>query len=287
MTRTGDGAVPAHAKVNLWLHVTGRLANGYHSLDSLHVRTSLADRLWFTPAASTALDVTGRFCAALQDLDGSRNLVTRAVAALAPAQSFRIVLEKNIPVASGLGGGSADAAATLRAVSDPSDDLASIAASLGADVPSCLHDGAVMTAGTGDVITPMEALPECALVLVNPGTALSTAEVFAGFDEPLSTPRPLARSPENFDDLVREVAIRRNDLEPAACRIDPGIFDVLAALRTTPGVALARMSGAGATCFGLAATLQLADRAASQLRRCHPGWWIETTTILTQSREGP
>lgn len=285
MTLTGERAVPAHAKVNLWLHVTGRLANGYHSLDSLHVRTSLADRLWFTPAASTALEVTGRFSAALRDLDGSRNLVTRAIAAVAPAQAFRIVLEKNIPVASGLGGGSADAAATLRTVSGLSDDLPAIAATLGADVPSCLHDGAVMTAGTGDVVTPVEPFPPCALVLVNPGTGLSTATVFAGFDEPLSVPRPLTRPPESFDDLVGELENRRNDLEPAACRVDPGICDVLAALRTTPGIALARMTGTGATCFGLAGTLQLADRAATLLRRHHPGWWIETTTILAQSRE--
>lgn len=287
MTVVSEGAVPAHAKVNLWLHVTGRLANGYHSLDSLHVRTSLADRLWFTPAESTALEVTGRFSAALKDLDGSRNLVTRAVAAAAPTKAFRIVLEKNIPVASGLGGGSADAAATLRTVSDMADDLPAIAATLGADVPSCLHEGAVMTAGTGDVVTPMEPLPACALVLVNPGNALSTARVFAGFDEPLSVPRPLTRPPGSFDDLVRELAKRRNDLEPAACRVDPGISDVLAALRVTPGLALARMTGTGATCFGLAATLQRADRAASQLRRHHPNWWIETTTILTKPREEP
>ncbi len=287
MTAAAERPVPAHAKVNLWLHVTGRLDNGYHSLDSLHVRTSLADRLWFTPADSPALEVTGRFSAALQDLDGSRNLVTRALAAVTPTQAFRIVLEKNIPVASGLGGGSADAAATLRTVSAATDDLPAIAATLGADVPSCLHDGTVMTAGTGDVVTPMEPLPECALVLVNPGTALSTARVFAGFEEPLTVPRPLVRPPESFDDLVRELASRRNDLEPAACRVDPGISDVLAALRTTPGIALARMTGTGATCFGLAGTLHLADRAATLLRHHHPGWWIETTTILTQPREGP
>ena len=287
MTATAECAVAAHAKVNLWLHVTGRLANGYHSLDSLHVRTSLADRLWFTPAAATALEVTGRFSAALRDLDGSRNLVTRAVAAVAPKRAFRIVLEKNIPVASGLGGGSADAAAVLRTVSCLNDDLPAIAATLGADVPSCLHDGAVMTAGTGDVVTPVESFPDCALVLVNPGAELSTARVFAGFEEPLSEPRPLTRPPENFDDLVRELAHRRNDLEPAACRVDPGICDVLAALRATPGIALARMTGTGATCFGLAGTLQQADRAAILLRRHHPGWWIETTTVLTQPRERP
>ena len=287
MTAVGERAVPAHAKVNLWLHVTGRLANGYHSLDSLHVRTSLADRLWFTPADSPALEVTGRFSAALQDLDGSRNLVTRALAAVAPTQAFRIVLEKNIPVASGLGGGSADAAATLRTVSGLTEDLPAIAATLGADVPSCLHDGTVMTAGTGDVVTPVEPLPECALVLVNPGTALPTAKVFAGFEEPLSVPRPLTRPPESFDDLVRELANRRNDLEPAACRVEPGISDVLSALRTTPGIALARMTGTGATCFGLAGTLQQADRAAALLRRHHPGWWIEATIILTQPRAGP
>ncbi len=287
MTVTDRRAIPAHAKVNLWLHVTGRLANGYHGLDSLHVRTSLADRLWFTPAPSTVLEVTGRFAAALRDLDESRNLVMRAIAAIAPAQAFHIVLEKNIPVASGLGGGSADAAATLRTVSGTGDDLPAIAATLGADVPSCLHDGTVLTAGIGDVVTPMEFLPACALVLVNSGTGLSTARVFAGFDEPPSAPRPLTRPPESFDDLVRELESRRNDLEPAACRIDPGICDVLALLRATPGIALARMTGAGATCFGLAGTLPLADRAATLLRRHHPGWWIETTTVLTQHRERP
>ena len=285
MTAAPEDAIPAHAKVNLWLHVTGRLANGYHSLESLHVRTSLADRLWFTPAASTSLEVTGRFSATLRNLDEPRNLVTRAVAAVTPARAFRIVLEKNIPVASGLGGGSADAAATLRTVASPSDDLPAIAATLGADVPSCLHDSTVMTAGIGDVVTPIAPFPECALVLVNPGTELSTARVFAGLEEPLSAPRPLARLPEDFEELVHEVSCRQNDLEPAACRADPDILDVLAALRATSGLALARMTGAGATCFGLAETLEGADRAAVLLRRHHPGWWIETTTILTDPGE--
>ncbi len=287
MTAFTERAVAAHAKVNLWLHVTGRLANGYHSLDSLHVRTSLADRLWFTPASSTALEVTGHFSAALKDLDSAGNLVTRAVATVASPRSWRIVLEKNIPVAAGLGGGSADAAATLRAVSGPADNLPAIAATLGADVPSCLHDGPVMTAGIGDVITSIERIPACALVLVNPGTALPTARVFAGFDESPSAPQPLTRLPRDFDDLLRELANRRNDLEPAACRLDPGIVDVLAALRNTPGIALARMTGTGATCFGLAATLQQADRAADLLRRHHRDWWIVSTAILAQSPDGP
>ena len=287
MTAFTENAVTAPAKVNLWLHVTGRLANGYHSLDSLHVRTSLADRLWFTATSSTTLEVTGHFSSSLKDLDGSHNLVTRAATAVASPRSVHIVLEKNIPVAAGLGGGSADAAATLQAVSGPTDNLPALAATLGADVPSCLHDGPVMTAGIGDAITSIGQIPACALVLVNPRTALSTARVFAGFDESPSAPQPLARPLRSFDDLVAELTHRRNDLEAAACRLEPGIADVLAALRNTCGVVLARMTGTGATCFGLTATMQQADRAANLLRRHHRDWWIVPTNVLTHSSDEP
>ena len=281
-------AVLARAKINLYLHVTGRGTDGYHTLDSLHVRTCLADRLWFAPAPETRLDMSGPFARSLEDGSGAMNLVTRAVMAIREASSSRrhlsVHLEKNIPVAAGLGGGSADAAATLGAASAMlgcTAGIAGIAASLGADVPSCLHDDAVITSGRGDIIRPAPPLPRCAVVLVNPGTQLSTRKVFHAHGKPFSRPRPLDRTVEDYDGLVRELALRHNDLEPAACRLEPAIRDVLAMLRRQQHVGIARMTGSGATCFGLVESIGRAREAAAAIGLSRPDWWVEATGIVT------
>ncbi len=283
-------AIPARAKVNLYLNVTGRGQDSYHTLDSLHVRTCLADRLWLSPAPEMALEVTGPFAESLLREEDAENLAMRAVAEVCRSsssrQAFRVRLEKNIPVAAGLGGGSADAAAALRAVSAHlgcAPDLSQIAGRLGADIPSCLVDRPVLTAGRGDIVRPAPPLPHCAAVLVNPGHALLTRSVFENRTGPFSLARPIERPVESYDGLVRELETRHNDLEAAACRIEPAVREVLDALGAWPEVSIARMSGSGATCFGLTDSLEKARRVSAGLRRRHPHWWVEATELLTGS----
>jgi 4-diphosphocytidyl-2-C-methyl-D-erythritol kinase len=265
----------APAKVNLYLHVTGRRPDGYHELDSLAVFADVADELRAEPAKSLELVLRGPFGAAL-DAEPD-NLVLRAARALAAAAGreplVRLTLEKNLPVASGIGGGSADAAACLRLLGrlwnvTPPPELA---LSLGADVPVCLAGSAARMSGVGEHLAPAPRLPECGMVLVNPGVALGTADVFrargSGFAAAAAVPDAWLDARSMAADLAR----LGNDLERPAIGLRPVIGEVLAALRATPGCLLARMSGSGATCFGLFADPDEATRAARVLRR--PGWW--------------
>ena len=242
------------------------------------------------PAPEMRLDVSGPFAGPLDTEEDARNLVMRAVAEVCRACSsrrkFRVHLEKNIPVAAGLGGGSADAAATLRAVSailGCATELSGIAASLGADVAPCLHDGAVITSGRGDVARSAPSLPRCAVVLVNPGSSLPTRRVFGAHTRPFSRPQPMSRPVGSYDQLVRELGTRHNDLEAAACRLEPVIADVLAILREQPEIGIARMTGSGATCFGLTDSIDRAWEAAAVLRLRRPDCWVEATGIVTGS----
>lgn len=275
----------APAKVNLSLRVTGRRADGYHLLDSLVVFAGVGDRLSVAPSADLALTVTGPFAAGLEgDAD---NLVLRAARALAAAAGIApfgaLTLEKNLPVASGIGGGSSDAAAALRllalywGLTLPSATMAKLALGLGADVPVCLRRQPVRMAGIGEVITPVPPLPGgLGLLLVNPGLACPTPAIFraraaagAGFSPADAVPAMRAETPAA---LAAALAASGNDLEEAAIGLTPAIGAVLAAIGARPGCLLARMSGSGATCFGLFATEAEAEAAASALRR--PGWWI-------------
>jgi 4-diphosphocytidyl-2-C-methyl-D-erythritol kinase len=271
----------ASAKINLHLHVVGRRPDGYHLLDSLVVFAGAADRLTVEPSEALSLAVTGPFAAGL---DGEAdNLVLRAARALAahadvPATG-RLVLEKNLPVASGIGGGSADAAATLRLLSRfwgvdaRQEALAAIAARLGADVPVCLAGRAAVMSGIGEILAPAPPLPLAGMVLVNLGIAVSTPAVFrareGGFSPAVTWP---ARGWTDAESLAADLRATGNDLEPPALRLAPPIADSLEALRRAPGCLLARMSGSGATCFGLFADADAARRAASYLD--HPGWWV-------------
>ena len=269
---------PAPAKVNLSLLVTGRRPDGYHLLDSLVVFGPAADLLHARPAAGLSLHVTGPFAAGLTA--GPGNLVLRAARALAGWRGGQagaaLVLEKRLPVASGIGGGSADAAATLRllcrlwGIEPGQDALAGLALSLGADVPACLHSRPARMTGVGDVLSPLPALPECGLLLVNPGVAVSTADVFRGRIAAFSAAGETPVRSGDAAALAASLASLGNDLEAPALAVAPVIGDVLAALRGLPGCLLARMSGSGATCFGLFAS------AAEAVRRCGdlPGaWW--------------
>ena len=268
----------APAKVNLYLHVTGRRADGYHLLDSLAVFGPAMDTVRVVPAETLSLALNGPFGGALQAEPD--NLVLRAARALAavagvPAQAA-LSLTKRLPVASGIGGGSADAAAALRALNAlwrcglDAAALAAVAAPLGADIPVCVASQPRRMQGVGEVLLPAPQLPRCGLLLVNPGVALPTPAVFKA-----RTPgfTPMAVLPGAWPDAVSmaaTLATLRNDLEPPAIALCPMVATVLAALRDLPGCLMARMSGSGATCFGLFADAAAARDAAAVL----PGdWW--------------
>lgn len=269
----------APAKVNLFLHVTGRRADGYHLLDSLVVFPPVGDELRAWPAPALTLSVDGPFGAAIGG--GADNLVLRAARALAERAAIGVgaglLLTKNLPIASGIGGGSADAAATLRLLArmwrlrPPAVDLAALALSLGADVPVCLRSQHARMRGAGERIEAGPALPSGGIALVNPGQPVATAEVFAARHGAFSTTVDLPGQWHEIATMAADLAALRDDLQAAAIELCPAIAVVLSALRGRPDCLLARMSGSGATCFGLFPTPEAAREAAGQLRR--PGWW--------------
>lgn len=272
----------APAKVNLALHVTGRRGDGYHLLDSLVVFAGTGDRITAEAAPDLTLALTGPRAAGLSSNED--NLVLRAARAMGP-QGARLVLEKHLPVASGIGGGSADAAATLRALArlrgQPLPPAAAVLA-LGADVPVCLAGRPARMSGIGETITPLaHPLPEAWLVLANPGAAVATPAVFAALtrrdNAPL--PRDLPRL-KTAAELAAFLRMARNDLEAAATMLLPGISALRSALSAQPGCLMSRMSGSGATCFGLFPDALTAAAAARALRMGSPDWWIEAAPIL-------
>jgi 4-diphosphocytidyl-2-C-methyl-D-erythritol kinase len=269
----------APAKVNLALHVTGRRPDGLHLLDSLVVFPRLGDLVEAEPAASLSLAIAGPFA---RDLSaGPDNLVLRAALLLGPGRGAALRLTKSLPVASGIGGGSADAAATLRLLARlwraPLPSPASVLA-LGADVPVCLAGRSCRMSGVGDRLAPL-ALPPFWIVLVNPGVPLATAAVFAGLVARDNAPLPDPPALPSAEALFRWLAAQRNDLEPPAIVAAPPIADTLAALAAQAGCRLARMSGSGATCFGLFAGEAPALVAADALRRAEPAWWVAAAAV--------
>jgi len=289
-------AETAPAKVNLTLQIRGRRADGYHLLDSLVAFADCADRLAFTPGRRLGVTVAGSWAPATgAEAD---NLVVRAAAALAARipglQSGHFTLEKNLPVAAGLGGGSADAAAALRllarangiALDDPR--LVAAARETGADVPVCLAPQARIMGGIGEKVGAPLGLPPLPAVLVNPRVPLPTATVFAALG--LEPGMPLMSAPQaerletrpgrqTVADWIAALQDSSNDLEAPAIRIQPAVADVLAALRTSPECRLARMSGSGATCFGLYPSEAAAARAAASISAAQPGWWCVATLL--------
>lgn len=286
-TAGAGGGWLAHAKINLYLHVTGRRADGFHYLDSLIVFAKLADRIEVEADENLTLVIEGPFAAGLPN--DQNNLVLRAAALLAQAAGIRpqarIRLHKTLPVAAGIGGGSADAAASLlalRALWQLSIDdagLFALAARLGADVPVCLAARPSFISGIGDRITPAPPLPPFALLLVNPGQALSTAAVFESRQNSYSPSRPWQQGITQTVELIQALARRRNDLEAAARRLAPVVGDVIEALNALPQCRLARMSGSGATCFGLFDSLANARAAAEELAAARPDWWVRASGI--------
>jgi 4-diphosphocytidyl-2-C-methyl-D-erythritol kinase len=273
----------APAKVNLSLHVTGKRPDGYHLLDSVVVFAGIGDVLHGRLSETLSLEITGPFAAGLADEPD--NLVLRAARWLADrmgvAAGAALTLEKHLPVASGIGGGSADAAATLRLLIrlwrlDTSTAasqvvIQEVAQSLGADVPVCLHGQPVRMRGIGERLEPIPTLPEAGLLLVNPGIPLATVEVFRTRDAAFSTAPPLPTSWPHIDALASYLQSSANDLEQPARLLRPEIDDVLLAIVATDACLLARMSGSGATCFGLFPDPAAANAAAASLRG--RGWW--------------
>jgi 4-diphosphocytidyl-2-C-methyl-D-erythritol kinase len=274
----------APAKVNLDLRVTGRRPDGYHELDSIVTFAASADRLTFAPDPELKLALSGPFVAALTGQ--ADNLVLRAACRLADhagcSPHVRITLDKRIPVAAGLGGGSADAAATLRGLCRlwrlelTLADLLPLALELGADVPVCLLSRPTRMRGIGERLEPIE-LPALDLVLANPNQAVPTAQVFAAVGSCGSVRGPDRPMPGDRADLLAWLAARGNDLEAPVRRLAPAIVEVIEALHMEPGCRLARMSGSGATCFGVFDDAPAAARAVRALRRMRPEWWVAST----------
>lgn len=280
----------APAKVNLTLRVLRRRDDGYHDIESLVAFADCGDRLSFARGAELTLAVRGPRAAAAGE--GSDNLVLKAARALAERRpklvrgAFR--LDKRLPVAAGLGGGSADAAAALRLLArmnkiardDP--DLYAAAKATGADVPVCLDPRARIMRGIGEILSEPLALPPLPAVLINPGVAVATKGVFAGCKPGASLAGADIATASTFasrDRLLQFLSAQSNDLEEPAMALAPTIAEALAALRALRGAKLARMSGSGATCFALFATRAAADAAAKIIRGKYPQWWVRVTTL--------
>ncbi len=282
--------VTAPAKINLTLHVCGQRADNYHLLDSLVVFAGVGDRITVSPADHLQLKMTGPFGGALANEPD--NLVLRAARLLAATHKVtrgaNITLEKNLPVASGIGGGSADAAATLVAcgrlwnTGPLTLKDTDIAAALGADVPVCLRGVPAFMSGIGEIIEAAPTLPEAWLVLVNPGEPLATKAVFAALAGRFSPAmaRDGFKTLADAKSLADALKLYTNDLALPALEILPSIAAVLTALEETPGCLLARLSGSGPTCFGLFGNGAAAATAAAQLAAAHPRWWAVAAPVL-------
>ncbi len=285
----------APAKINLALHVTGRREDGYHLLDSLVTFADQGDVITVRPAPQDHFSLSGPFSGALQQEDLSDNLVIKARnllrTALAnvgvPPSAVAIHLEKNLPIASGIGGGSADAAATLRALlrlwkgALPASTLQTIALQLGADVPMCLHGLPLRATGIGDALTPLKTMPRFSLLLGNPLQHVSTPAIFKALtrrDYPPIGPLPATTDQTEWLEALQHM---RNDLQPVAIQLCPDIA-ALSTLMAETGAALTRMSGSGATCFGLYPSLEKAEKAREALQAIKPDWYFQAATSVSE-----
>lgn len=273
-----------YAKLNLALHVRRRRDDGYHDLETIFAFTELGDGLVVDAAETLSLKLDGAFAGVVPP--GPDNLVLRAARALDAAargdagRGAAITLDKRLPIAAGLGGGSADAAATLRLLNRlwgldwPAERLAELGAALGADVAACVHSRTLRGEAKGEALVAIDdsGLAGTAVILVNPRVAVPTPAVFARWDG-------VDRGPLAQGDPVAAAASGRNDLEAPALGLAPVIGEVLAALSALGGAQLVRMSGSGATCFALFATSHAAEAGAATLAAAHPGWWIAATRL--------
>jgi 4-diphosphocytidyl-2-C-methyl-D-erythritol kinase len=283
----------APAKVNLYLHIVGKRLDGYHLVDSLVAFADVGDRITVQSSASLTLKIDGPEAASLAGL-GENNLMLRAARLLADhagiAVRAALHLQKNLPVAAGIGGGSSDAAAALRAlcalwqISMGEEDLRRLSVRLGADVPVCLHAGPAWIGGIGEQIEPAPLLPPVGIVLANPRVALPTAAVFAARHGSFGDPGRFASMQQDAVGLAHALESRRNDLTDAAITLAPEIGAVLTALARLPGALIARMSGSGATCFALFTDRTAAERARAELAAAEPGWWSAAGGFVAAER---
>jgi len=290
--------VIAPAKVNLYLHVTGRRDDGYHLLDSLVVFADVADQIIISPASRFSFAIEGAYASAFiaadrDDTPAGRNLAVRAAYACAAhfdrPLDFRITLAKNMPLASGVGGGSADAAAVVWGLirywgikTPPMSNLMKLLLALGADVPACYLCQGVHVSGIGENLAAYEHLPECSALLVNPRQSCPTPEVFRAYKDSGQTFSKPVTVPEDLidrHDLLDFLKAQRNDLEISAIEKLPAIRDVMVALKQSEEVQLVRMSGSGATVFALYPTPESAQRAAEIMQSAHPSWWVRPCTL--------
>ncbi|MDA0240671.1 MAG: 4-(cytidine 5'-diphospho)-2-C-methyl-D-erythritol kinase [Proteobacteria bacterium] len=280
--------LPAPAKINLFLHITGKRDDGYHLLESLMAFAGIGDRVTAEPAEILSLTIEGPFAAGLET--GPGNLVLRAAEGLADLLGIvpraHLILEKNLPVASGIGGGSADAASSLAVLcrlwkaTPPRDALMKLALSLGADVPICLTGHAAIVRGIGEIIGPPIILPDVWLVLANPGIAVSTPEVFRARSTPFSAPGGEYDFSSNLIDALRE---QQNDLAAPAASLAPVIDQAVSELNALSGAKLSRLSGSGATAFAIFGTQAEAEQGAITLGERYPGWWIAAGPLLDRT----
>jgi 4-diphosphocytidyl-2-C-methyl-D-erythritol kinase len=279
----------APAKINLSLRVLGRRPDGFHELESLVAFAAFGDRLTLHPGEKFALTVTGPFAAALDTENLVATAVHRAQAADLHLEAGAFHLEKNLPVAAGLGGGSSDAAAALRALrrANPGRtsalDWPALAAGLGADVPACLAGRPALMRGIGERLDLVARLPRVPIVLANPRIPLGAGDVFRALNAaPLQASAVSSASPPSFaglGDLMSYLGARTNDLETPAKALCPEIERVQAALASQSGARLVRMSGSGPTCFALCNSRTEAEAAAAGIARHEPGWWVVATEI--------
>lgn len=292
MAEPADGPVrrSAPAKINLYLHVVGRRDDGYHLLDSLVTFAGVADTVEVRPAAKLVLRLAGPYARRIPA--GPDNLVLRAARTLAASTGTsagaEITLTKRLPPSSGIGGGSADAAATLRALAElwrvEVDDgrALALALSVGADVPVCLQGRSAYMGGIGEVLTPVPELPPAWFVLVNPGVPVPTAGVFKARKGDFSPPAPPLELPADAAGMAAALRARRNDLEEAACGMAPRVGEALAELARQDDVLLARMSGSGGTCFGLFRDAAGAGMAAARISSAHGKWWVAVAPLIDE-----
>ncbi len=281
--------VLAPAKINLFLHIGAKRDDGFHDLQSLAVFTASEDALWFGPSDTLDLNIIGPFAKGLSD--GEDNLVRRAARALARYAGVKkgaaITLQKMLPVASGIGGGSADAAATLRGLCNlwkldlGESNLLTIAAELGSDIPVCMASQPAWMEGRGERLSYAPAIPDLWLVLVNPGVAVPTGPVFAGLETRRGTHLAYPKTFESLSALIEFLKATGNDLETPACKIAPVIRKVLDTLSAAPGVLLSRMSGSGATCFAIFDKAE-SSRALMQKLVETTDWWVAGTALAPQ-----
>jgi len=288
MTAENSVSIFAPAKVNLYLHVTGKRDDGYHLLDSLMVFAGVGDIIEAASADDLSLAIVGPFAEGLETNDD--NLVLKAARALQKTSGCKkgatLTLTKELPIASGIGGGSADAAATLKALVElweidlADEKMQEIALSLGADVPVCLRGRASFVGGIGEDLSAPPPLPPSWLVLVNPGVGVSTPEVFKARRGGFSSAAQFDETPKDAEQLAEFLAARTNDLEAPARKIAPAIDEVVERLGAQDACLLARMSGSGATCFGLFGEEDMAWDAALSIAEANPNWWVTAAPLM-------